>query len=134
MTEIRLWKISFLYPQTGFKMQEENSDPLKLCSNMCCCSIIKVVIDLMFELWDAPYPAQEMSVTQAYGDQERTKTTMTTKAIFASFHSLLMDFCWIRVDFLTWVPKRSTSLMAEENKEDTESLDVDVSWMTDLLS
>lgn len=47
------------------------------------------------------YPAQEMSVTQAYGDQERTKTTMTTKAIFASFHSLLMDFCWIRVDFLT---------------------------------
>lgn len=47
------------------------------------------------------YPDQEISVTQAYGDQDRTYTTMTTKAIFANFHSLLIDFCWIRVDFLT---------------------------------
>lgn len=30
-------------------MQDENSDPLKLCYNMCCCSIVKVVIDLIFE-------------------------------------------------------------------------------------
>lgn len=39
---------------------------------------------------------------------------MTTKAIFANFHSLVMDFCWIRVDFLTWLPKRSTSLWQEQ--------------------
>lgn len=26
-----------------------------------------------------------------------------------------MDFCWIRVDFLTWVPRRSTSLQVEQD-------------------
>lgn len=58
---------------------------------------------------------------------------MTTKAIFANFHSLLMDFCWIRVDFLTWVPKHSNSLKVEEDKEDSDSLEVHFSWMTELL-
>lgn len=37
------------------------------------------------------YPAQAIKVTQAYGDQDKTNTMMTTKAIFASFHSFFMD-------------------------------------------
>lgn len=55
-----------------------------------------------------------MRVTHAYGDQESTNTMMTTKAIFASFHSVLMDCCWSSVDFLTWEPSFSTSLLGRE--------------------
>lgn len=62
-------------------------------------------------------PAQAMRVTQAYGDQESTNTMMTTKAIFASFHSVLMDCCWSSVDFLTWEPSFSTSLLGREESE-----------------
>lgn len=62
-------------------------------------------------------PAQAMRVTHAYGDQESTKTMMTTKAIFASFHSVLMDCCWSSVDFLTWEPSFSTSLPEMEEGE-----------------
>lgn len=39
---------------------------------------------------------------------------MTTKAIFASFHSVLMDCCCSSVDFLTWEPSFSTSLPGKE--------------------
>lgn len=58
-----------------------------------------------------------MRVTHAYGDQESTNTMMTTKAIFASFHSVLIDCCWRRADFLTWEPSFSTSLLGREEGE-----------------
>lgn len=58
LTEIRLWKISLLYSQTGFRMHEENSDPLKCCY-MCCHSIVKVVTDLIFERCVLPCPGNE---------------------------------------------------------------------------
>lgn len=45
---------------------------------------------LLSQVYNA-YPAQAMSVTAAYGDQDSTNTMMTTNAILASFHSVLMD-------------------------------------------
>jgi len=46
------------------------------------------------------HPAQAMRVMHAQGAQDKTNTTMTTAAILASFHSLLRECCFTKVDFL----------------------------------